>query len=205
MNAPLHAAEAADVDRTGLGRHWVRVPRTPIYLGPWLLALVLSLWLVAYLLTGLLYTLATIYEDTPLRQPTVLDGATGVAVFLGLLVLHEAAHAAAVVVLGGRVVRFGVGGGGAHVVYADLDHRPRAQALVALAGPTASFLAALTVFLGAGGPQWTTGYAAVYGMAALGAVEALAQLVPFRGRRRRSDGWVALSRWRAASKHTPVS
>ncbi|WP_143028774.1 hypothetical protein [Quadrisphaera sp. DSM 44207] len=155
------------------------------------------LFVLGWVATSMLYQLSTLLHDVPLREPSVRDGLTGVALYLAFYVLHEGAHAVTVRALGGRIVRFGIRVGGAHVVHAGLMHRPGARALVSLAGPVVHLVAAAALAVLAVGDDWSrTEHAAVLAVAVANIAEAVANLVPWRGRRRCSDGWRALAHTR---------
>lgn len=195
--------------RDGLSKYWVRLPGTRLYVGSWLGVLLPFLYLLGVMATNAIYLVEGWGREIPLRSANVVDGLVAGGVYLGLLFLHEAGHAVAVRVVGGRVLRFGVGGGGAHVRYTGLETRPAATALVAAVGPVVHIGLAVAVLLLAGGGEGVTGLAAVTAGAALGAGEGVVNLVPWRGRRRRSDGWVvltnlchALQPWFAAGRRT---
>jgi hypothetical protein len=185
--------------RAGLRRGWVRVPGTCLYVGPLLGLLLVMLYVVSWVGTDLVYLLAALLRDAPLRRASVLDGLTGAALYLALIAVHEGTHALTASALGGRVVRVGLGGGGAHVRYSGLDHRPGADALVMVTGPVVHLTVAAGLVLLTAGSDWSrTAHAAVLTAAALNVVEATVNLVPWRGPRRRSDGWNALTGARRA-------
>ncbi len=185
--------------RAGLRRGWVRVPGTCLYVGPLLLVLLPMIWLLSWLGADALYIYATLLEDAPRREASTLEATAGALVYLAIVALHEASHGAAARLLGGRVLRFGLGGGGAHVAVAGLENRPRASALVALAGPLAHLGVAAAILVALARPHWSeTRHGAVLAVAAIGVIEAVVQLVPWRGPRRKSDGWRALAHLRTA-------
>lgn len=182
-----------DDPRVGLGRGWVRVPGTCLYVGPLVVLLLLTLLVGSWVSTHLVYVTAVLMQDVPLRAASLRDGLAGAVVFLALSTVHEGTHALTVRALGGRVLRLGLGGGGAHVVYTGLEHRPRAQALVALAGPVVHLVTAAAVALLAAGSDWSrTAHAAVLAAAMLSLVEAAGNLLPWKRGRSRTDGWRAL-------------
>lgn len=98
----------SDADRrSGLGPGWVRLPGIRLYLGRWLPGLLALLVLTGAAGVWSVRVLAYLLGGGPLPVVTVVDAVLAAAVCLGLLVLHEAGHAAAVLALGGKVVRAG--------------------------------------------------------------------------------------------------
>lgn len=78
--------------------------------------------------------------------------------------------------------------------YSGLEHRPGAAALTAIACPLLHLTLATTVLLLAAGDDWSrTGHPAVLAVAAANLFEAGVNLLPWRGRRRTSDGWQAIA------------
>jgi hypothetical protein len=122
------------------------------------------------------------------RPAQVLAGLVGVVV---AMLIHEGGHAAAAVVLGYRVEWVVLGGIAGVTAYRGRDDRPLDRMAVALAGPAANALAALTLAsvagLLVGGARDAVGLAAV-----LNAVGLVVNLVPLRG----SDGAAAIQAWR---------
>jgi Peptidase M50B-like len=122
------------------------------------------------------------------RPEQVIAGLVGVVV---AMLIHEGGHAGAAVVLGYRVEWVVLGGIAGVTAYRGRDDRPLDRLAVALAGPAANALAALTLVwvagLVVGGARDALGLAAV-----LNAVGLVVNLVPLRG----SDGAAAIQAWR---------
>jgi Peptidase M50B-like len=118
------------------------------------------------------------------RPEQVLLGLVGV---VAAMLIHEGGHAGAAVLLGYRVEWVVLGGIAGVTAYRGRDDRPLDRLAVALAGPAANALAALSLAwvagLLVGGARDAVGLAAV-----LNAVGLVVNLVPLRG----SDGAAAV-------------
>jgi hypothetical protein len=117
-------------------------------------------------------SLPALSRGDPLRLPSLLGSVGGGALYLGFIVAHEATHAAVPRAFGPRILRFGLGGGGAHVRYVGLEYRPGARLVVAIAAPGMHVVAAVGLVLLVAGGDWTrTAHPVVLAPATLNVLE----------------------------------